>query len=790
MADKNKLILDISARLDELNAEVAKARGELKGLKGGVNSVDETIKKGSKDWQKSFSQFGLAIQGVKQAMAILGRTFGDAIRTIAKFQTAMTEVNTLLNLTTAQFNQLQGQVVALSKEIPQTAEQLSKGLYQVVSAGVDAGDAMAFLETASKGAVAGLTDTQTSVDAITSVINAYGMEASEAEKVSDIFFQTVKLGKTTFAEMAPTLGQVIPIASAFGVSFEEVAGAFATMTKSGIPTARTATSIGRTINEIVKPASKAELAIRKLGFASGQSAIDQLGLQGTIQKLTESGINMTSIFGDESLKAVLALGKSAESTSADLDAMNSSAGATNEAFFLMNNTLENQASLVKNKLESYYLNFGKILIPGWTTALRDLNAVMDQHNAITKATVTAGKTDKDIALERATAMEALIRKYKDLGVENSLGMVSSKGMRSELQNLGISLHGLATVQDLVNRLQDESNSAIESATTLTHAEKEAIAEANAEKQKELELEKAKKQVEAEKAKQLQEKQKQFDLAQEEAEWLEEWEKKQKKIEEDRIERIEKEISENDRIHQLRIRLNAEWEKSEEDRIQNEWDRVDRLRELGTISTKDYLSELIKRRDAETTSSEMRESLEGQIEQLGIERFARLRQGWKEFLKGEILDFITAKQIEMLGTLAEIWATGGATLGASLAVALPLYGTGIAILEGAKQAVTAFAEGGRVDSPTVALIGEAGAEFVAPEANFEKYSKDTLTPMIQGQVEAKLMRDGGNGMLAGGLAGVQDSVDRLTKMVAKPMSVISGTQIKLINARMNRGSLGY
>lgn len=788
MADKNKLILDISARLDELNAEVAKARGELKGLKGGVTSVDDTIKKGSKDWQKSFSQFGLAIQGVKQAMAILDRTFGDAIRTIAKFQTAMTEVNTLLNLTTAQFNQLQSQVVALSKEIPQTAEQLSKGLYQVVSAGVDAGDAMTFLETASKGAVAGLTDTRTSVDAITSVINAYGMEASQAEAVSDVFFQTVKLGKTTFAEMAPVLGQVIPIASAFGVKFEEVAGAFATMTKSGIPTARTATSIGRTINEIVKPASKAEKAIKALGFASGQSAIDQLGLQGTIQKLTESGVNMTSIFGDESLKAVLALGKSAESTSADLEAMNDSAGATNEAFALMNGTLENQATLVKNKLESYYLNFGKILIPGWTTALRDLNAVMDNHNAIARATITAGKTEKTIALERATALEALIRKYEKYGEGTTTALIFNKKLNEELLSFGINMRDFTTVQELVNNLQKESNDAISSATTLTNAEKKAIEEANAQKQKELELEKAKKQVEAEKAKQLQKKQKQYDLAQEEAEWLEEWNEKKKKADEDELKALTKKGEEARRLQELRIKLNADWAKSEEDRIQGEYDKVDRLRELGTISTTDYILELQKRRDAETTSAEQKISLEAQLEQLGIERFARLQQGWKAFLKGELIDFITAKQIEMLATLGTIWAEGGATLGTSLTVALPMYGTGIAILEGAKQAITAFAEGGRIDSPTLALMGEAGAEFVAPEANFEKYSKETLTPMIQGQVEAKLMRDGGNGMLAGGLAGVQKSVDRLTEMVSSPVSVISGTQIKLINARMNRGSL--
>jgi len=120
------------------------------------------------------------------------------------------------------------------------------------------------------------------------------------------------------------------------------------------------------------------------------------------------------------------------------------------------------------------------------------------------------------------------------------------------------------------------------------------------------------------------------------------------------------------------------------------------------------------------------------------------------------------------------------------VALPLYGTGIAILEGAKQIVTAFAEGGRIDHPTLALMGESGTEFVAPEAKFEKYSRDTLTPMIQQQVENRLANGGGN--MSAGLNEIKTAVEQLTKVASSPMTVLTGTQLKIMNARISRGSL--
>ena len=71
--------------------------------------------------------------------------------------------------------------------------------------------------------------------------------------------------------------------------------------------------------------------------------------------------------------------------------------------------------------------------------------------------------------------------------------------------------------------------------------------------------------------------------------------------------------------------------------------------------------------------------------------------------------------------------GASTLGASLAVQLPLYAGAIAVLEGAKSKVMAFEKGGLIDKPTMALMGEAGPEVVIPEQGFKDYVKDQIIP---------------------------------------------------------------
>ncbi|NQV14520.1 phage tail tape measure protein, partial [bacterium] len=462
MAAQNELLLKVGLQLDEVIRDFKK-------LNNVVGGVDDKIKKGSKDWQTSFAKFGLAVNGIEQGFRILDRTVGAAVRGIASFQTEMVRVNTLVNLTTQNFNKLTKQVIGLSKEIPQTVEELSQGLYQVVSAGVDASKAIDFLTVSSKAAVAGFTKTETSVDAITSVINAFGKEADEAESVADVFFTAIRIGKTELDLLAPTLGQFVPQAAAVGVSFEEVAAAMATLTKSAIPTARAATGIGRALTEMVKPASKGEAAIRGLGFASGQAGLDALGFQGTVQALVDDGANLIEIFGDEAARAMLTLGNNAELAASDLDEMTKSAGAMNTAFNLANITLENQRLIMENELQALYLNFSDVLIPGWTRALVNLNAVLKDNGSINAALAKAGDDEVSQLEARKTALDLLQDQFNATGLSRQKQVIFYRENKEALEALGFGVKDFSELNVTMNALMAE---AFELTGKITQAKKD------------------------------------------------------------------------------------------------------------------------------------------------------------------------------------------------------------------------------------------------------------------------------------------------------------------------------
>jgi TP901 family phage tail tape measure protein len=114
----------------------------------------------------------------------------------------------------ATFGEFTSLVAGLSNEFGIAQSVLTGGLYQALSAGVPQENAFTFMQVASTAAIAGVTNVETAVDGLTTIINAFGLESSDAEAVADSMFAAVKGGKTTFDELATSIFNVGPAAAA------------------------------------------------------------------------------------------------------------------------------------------------------------------------------------------------------------------------------------------------------------------------------------------------------------------------------------------------------------------------------------------------------------------------------------------------------------------------------------------------------------------------------------------------------------------------------------------------
>lgn len=367
MADGSVII---EAILDTAN--VPKQINSLKGAIKGVSWSD--ITKGTesaKALSSAFSSAGTACTAMFTVpMAAAGKTMmGMGM----DFEDAMAKVSTIADTTAVPLGDLEAQILDLSDQTGVAASDIAENVYNAISAGQETGDAVAFVENATKLATAGFTDSASALDVLTTTMNAYKDPTLDAAKVSDILLQTQNKGKTTVGELSASMGKAIPTASAFNVNLQNLAAAYATTTANGIATAESTTYINSMIKELGDSGSTVGGIIEdQLGMSFSDAMESGMSLGDVLNVLNDhcevTGYTMYDLFGSAeaaSAATTLAAG-SAEQFSGNLAAMGEAAGITDESFEKMNTTsfdLNRAINQVKNVMTELGGTIGQALQP-------------------------------------------------------------------------------------------------------------------------------------------------------------------------------------------------------------------------------------------------------------------------------------------------------------------------------------------------------------------------------------------------------------------------------------------
>ena len=350
------------------------------GLKGNNSSFARSMKESAGTAEKAQGRIGRSMAKVKKAVKVAMVGIGVAIGAAAvkgvmdftKFEGKMNEVFTLMpDITKKAMGDMTGDVKDFAKEFGVLPDKVVPALYQAISAGVPQKNVFKFLEVAQKAAVGGVTELETAVDGISSVVNAYGSDVLSATKASDQMFTAVKLGKTDFNQLSASLFNVIPTAAGIGVEFGNITAALAAMTAQGTPTSVATTQLRQMLVELSKAGSATADTFEDMAgksfkdfIAEGNNVQDALLLleEGAI----DAGLGVSDMFGSvEAGSAALSLtGKGTEAFTKALEEMETSAGATDKAYKRMEEGMGRSFDKIKAAGAVLLLNFGEFLAPG------------------------------------------------------------------------------------------------------------------------------------------------------------------------------------------------------------------------------------------------------------------------------------------------------------------------------------------------------------------------------------------------------------------------------------------
>jgi TP901 family phage tail tape measure protein len=382
----------------------------------------------------------VGLASISAAMAYLSGSMQMAI----PFDAKLAETSTLIAGTAEQMTYLEDTARSMAREFGTNATEQIAGFYEALSAGVGGVmEATAMMEASNKLAIGGVTTQAAAVDLLTTATNAYKREALTAADASDILFVGVMAGKTTAEQLSASLGQLVPIASAVGLGFDEAVAGVAALTTQGQSTSMAITGMRGIMTALIKPTSEASKAAKEMGLEFSTAALRSKGLEAfledVIAKSGGSSEALSRLFTDvEGLNAVLSFtGGGGDALASTMDMMRDRAGATDVAFNKVADSLSHRLNVQMALFKDVSLAVGQvalsIVVPALETFTGAVSFVAENLDIIVAVMVGLA----------ATAIPALVTAITGMTTSIGFSIIAAGLLTGTLSPLALA-SGVAT----------------------------------------------------------------------------------------------------------------------------------------------------------------------------------------------------------------------------------------------------------------------------------------------------------------------------------------------------------
>lgn len=443
----------MATKVFDLYAEISLDNSSyMEGLKTSENAgkdFESTLKDNTSKTKTGFDTLSTAVSACKTVLATVGIGFtmdkvikglSEAYDEANKLDEKLRGASTLYGSVAVDQTKLVDNLKSISLKTGESLEVLGQTVYDAMSAGVqpteDMADVLKVVASSSKLAKAGFTDTNTAMKASLSIINAYGMGIENINKVSDILLNTQNLGVTTVGELSNALSKVTPVASAFGVSIENVTSALALMTKQGTNTEVASTGLSSILSELGKSGTTASENLQKASLSAGLTETSFKDLLSSGKSLGDI-LDIMADYAEQNNLSLVDMFSSIEAGKSALQITNAGAEEFNKTL----DSMETATGLVSESFE-------KMVTPS-----------QKLDSAIATLKTTIGEKLKPAVDSAKTAVANLITKM--LGQEGQ-----AEDLDTAMSTLNKTLEDYALAQEEAKKKTDAFNLSLEMTTKL------------------------------------------------------------------------------------------------------------------------------------------------------------------------------------------------------------------------------------------------------------------------------------------------------------------------------------
>lgn len=364
MQQLNREYILNGGHLADASQKLTDAGGKIKTFSSGMQSVGSTL------------TTSLTLPIVAAGTA--------ALMTGIQFEQQMSRVGAIAGATGDDLAALTTQAKDLGASTAFSAGEVAQGMENMASAGFTVTEIMGSMAGVLDLAAVSGGDVALASEAMSTALNAFGLEASDAGHVANVFARAAADTNAETADMAEALKYAAPPAANLGMSLEDTAAAIGIMSDAGIKGSQAGTTLRGAMTRLAKPTKQSAELMAKLGLEMFDAQGNIKPMSGVVSEL-ENGLNgmtreqkaaaLATIFGQEAMSGMMTLIEAGPGKVDELSkSFENSAGSAEEMAKVMQDNVAGTIDEMMGALETAGIELTEALAP----AIRDIAEVVTE----------------------------------------------------------------------------------------------------------------------------------------------------------------------------------------------------------------------------------------------------------------------------------------------------------------------------------------------------------------------------------------------------------------------------
>ena len=383
--------------------------------------VDLIFKGSTKDlnkFEQGVKNLNKRIDGLARNFTLAGGALSAALfavgGTILNFEKAMNNLQAVLNPTAEDMALLRDQAKEMGRTTAFSASQAAAAQTELAQAGFKVKEILTAMPHVLRLAAAGQLDMGEAATLVVNQLNAYGLGASEAQRVTDVLAKTASSASTKVKELGPAFRQVAPLTNELNISIEQTGAMLAQLRDRGQTAEQAGTGLRAVFARLLNPVGETQEGIEELGLSV--DSIATLARQGKIDQIfrqfNESGITAGTsmkIFGQEAgIAGTILAGTTAETAALTME-LKTAEGTAGRMERTQMQGLPGAIAEFKSALEGLQIELGESGLTGWieraANALKGFIAWLSKADGWVKTTIAAVLASGPVLLGLAVVLK-------------------------------------------------------------------------------------------------------------------------------------------------------------------------------------------------------------------------------------------------------------------------------------------------------------------------------------------------------------------------------------------------